>query len=704
MPRALIHSAVLFCLLLVASVPSLAREDLPTVLTGTPAFIPETRIVVGLLTTGLLALALFFALTARRIAKRVVVINRELQQKIIELREAGQTLSQLGAIVESSDDAIIGKTLDGIILSWNRGAERIYGYSPEELIGKSISILVPPDHSDDVTQILDKVRRGERVDHFETVRMRHDGTRIDMSITVSPIKDATGEITGASTIARDITEHKRVPEVLREREQHYQEAVRHSEERYRDLVEHSEALIFTHDLEGKLLSVNRAMVRHMGYERAQELLGRKLNDFLASDVLSLFDAYLDTVVKEGVAYGFMKVLTRSGEERFLEYRNSLRTEGLEEPIVRGIANDVTERVRAERALEKRTKRMHALRATTLEITRERDLKTLLGLITRKAAALVGAVSGAVYLWDDTVKVLLAQTVYSSGEWTRGKSLRLGEEIPGIVAQRREGMIVNDYWTSPYASSLALERAGFTAVIAEPLLDHDRLVGVLTVNNEGTWQSFTEEDRDLLGLLAVEAAVTIDNARLFAALSDSKQRLEELYELGVAMQEHRTLQAGLGLILKGAQTVLGFDRMNILLADPDGTRLRAVASLGVEEPLEQIQVPVGPEGGGIAKAYLERRDIVWEGTGPVPEEWRLTTPYSEIKAFRSRCFAIVPLIVRGVAIGVLGADNKASQKAIPSETIHLLKTFAAQAAITIDDARLYEEVMGRGEGLKRSAPA
>jgi len=130
----------------------------------------------------------------------------------------------------------------------------------------------------------------------------------------------------------------------------------------------------------------------------------------------------------------------------------------------------------------------------------------------------------------------------------------------------------------------------------------------------------------------------------------------------------------------------------------------VASLGVEEPLEQIQVPVGPEGGGIAKAYLERRDIVWEGTGPVPEEWRLTTPYSEIKAFRSRCFAIVPLIVRGVAIGVLGADNKASQKAIPSETIHLLKTFAAQAAITIDDARLYEEVMSRGEGLKRSAPA
>jgi len=693
MPRALIHSAVLFCLLLVASVPSLAREDVTTVLTGTPAFIPETRIVVGLLTTGVLALAVFLALTARRIAKRVVAVNRELQQKMIELRQAGEGLSRLAAIVESSDDAIIGKSLDGTIVSWNPGAERIYGYAPEDLIGKPISVLVPPDHTDEVPQILDKVRRGERVDHFETVRMRHDGTRLDVSLTISPIKDATGKITGASTVARDITERKEAWEALRQ-----------SQERYGDLVEHSEALIFTHDLEGKLLSVNRAMVRHLGYEQAEELVGRKLSDFLASDVLSLFDAYLERLLKEGHAYGFMRALTRSGEERILEYHNSLRTKGLATPIVSGIANDVTERMRAERALEKRTRRMHALRAMSLEITRELDLKILPSLITRKAASLVGAVSGALYLWDETAKVLLTQTVYSSGEWTRGRSLRLGEEIPGIVAQRREGMIVNDYWSSPYASSLALERAGFTAVIAEPLLYHDQLVGVLTVNNEGTWQSFTEEDRDLLGLLAVEAAVAIENARLFSDLSDSKRRLEELYELGVAMQEHRTLQAGLDLILRGAQTVLGFDRMNILLADPDGTRLRAVASLGVEEPLEQIQVPVGPEGGGIAKAFLERKDIVWEGAGPVPEEWRLAHPYSEIKAFRSRCFAIVPLIVRGAAIGVLGADNKASQKAIPSETIHLLKTFAAQAAITIDDARLYEEVMSRGEGLKRSAPA
>jgi len=673
------HAAVQLSLLLVTAAAGLAGEA-PTAPGGTPSWFSGAASAFALLLTGLFALAGFLVLTARRRAKKAVEATRDLHQQILALKRAGETLSRLGSIVESSDDGIIGKTLDGTIASWNPAAERIYGYSAQEMIGRPISVLVPPDRPDELEQILERVRGGERVDHYETVRWRKDGGQIHVSLTVSPIRDATGEITGVSTIARDITERKRAEEALRE-----------SEERYRDLVEHSEDLIFTHDPEGKLLSVNLAFVRLLGYWRAEELIGRNLSDFLASDVLQMFDAYLETLLKERYAQGRMKVLTRDGEERILEYRNSLRTKGLAEPIARGMAHDATERIRAERALVKRIERMHALRAVTLELTRELDLTTLLNLVTQRAAALLGAVSGAVFLWDETAQLLSAQSWYSLGEWTRGKRLRLREEIAGTVAERREGMIVNDYPASPYASSLFLERAGFTAVIAEPLLYHDRLVGVLTINNEGTGQQFTEEDSDLLGLFAAEAAIAIENARLYSALGDSKRRLEELYELGLAMQEERTLQAGLDLILKGVQTVLGFERMNVLLANPEGTRLSAVASLGVEEPLDQIYVPLGPEGGGIAKAFLERRDIVWEGSGPVPEEWRLAHPYSEIKAFRSRCFVIVPLIVRGVAIGVLGADNKFSQKPIPTETLHLLKTFATRAALTIDDARLYEKV-------------
>ena len=128
-------------------------------------------------------------------------------------RERAEELRQvLAAIVESSDDAIIAKTLDGVITSWNRGAERIFGYAAAEIIGRHISVLKPPEHSEDVIQILERIRHGERVNHFETKRCTKDGRIIDVSLSVSPIRDADGKIVGASKVARDITERKRAEE------------------------------------------------------------------------------------------------------------------------------------------------------------------------------------------------------------------------------------------------------------------------------------------------------------------------------------------------------------------------------------------------------------------------------------------------------------------------------------------------------------
>jgi PAS domain S-box-containing protein len=122
----------------------------------------------------------------------------------------------LSAIIESADDAIISKTLEGIITSWNKGAERIFGYTAEEMIGKPVTILIPSDHPDEESSILARLRRGERIEHYETVRVRKDGSLVDISLTVSPIKSPDGKIIGASKIARDITERKRAEEQLRE--------------------------------------------------------------------------------------------------------------------------------------------------------------------------------------------------------------------------------------------------------------------------------------------------------------------------------------------------------------------------------------------------------------------------------------------------------------------------------------------------------
>ena len=119
--------------------------------------------------------------------------------------EAGQ---RLAAIVEFSDDAIVSKDLNGTIASWNKGAERIFGYLAEEVIGKSITILIPSARRDEEPAILDRIRRGERIDHYETIRRRKDGRLIDISLSVSPVRDATGRIIGVSKIARDITDRK----------------------------------------------------------------------------------------------------------------------------------------------------------------------------------------------------------------------------------------------------------------------------------------------------------------------------------------------------------------------------------------------------------------------------------------------------------------------------------------------------------------
>ena len=116
---------------------------------------------------------------------------------------------RLASIVESSDDAIASKDLNGIVITWNKSAERIFGYAAEEIIGKPISILIPPDRENEEPLILDRIRRGERIDHYDTIRRRKDGSLIDVSLTISPIRDEKGQIVGASKIARDITERKR---------------------------------------------------------------------------------------------------------------------------------------------------------------------------------------------------------------------------------------------------------------------------------------------------------------------------------------------------------------------------------------------------------------------------------------------------------------------------------------------------------------
>ena len=150
-----------------------------------------------------------------------LIVKGRRDENMSEPKQAEKITGLLAAIVASSDDAIISKNLDGIVTSWNTSAERIFGYTPEEAIGQHITLIIPAERHAEEADILVRLRRGERVDHFQTVRRRKDGSFLDVSLTISPVRDASGRVIGASKVARDITAQKQAEQALRESEQRF---------------------------------------------------------------------------------------------------------------------------------------------------------------------------------------------------------------------------------------------------------------------------------------------------------------------------------------------------------------------------------------------------------------------------------------------------------------------------------------------------
>ena len=208
--------------------------------------------------------------------------------------------SFLASIVESMDDAVIGKTLDGIIISWNAGAEKIYGYSANEVIGKPISVLIPPDHSDELPQILEKIRLGERVDRYETQRLRKDGRKIHVALTVSPIRNESMKIIGASTISTDITRLVQAKEAQRE-----------SEDKFRILFNSASDAIYIHDLEGHFFEVNQEACDMLGYTR-DELLKMTPKDIDPIEIADQVPGRFEEVLRLGHAIFESSQMRRDG--------------------------------------------------------------------------------------------------------------------------------------------------------------------------------------------------------------------------------------------------------------------------------------------------------------------------------------------------------------------------------------------------------
>ncbi len=263
----------------------------------------------------------------------VLIFRDVTAQRLAERDKANQlhTARLLASIVESSNDAIIRKSLNGTIESWNAAAEQLFGYTAEQAVGQHISIVIPPERLADEDKIIASLKLGKRIQHYETERVRSDGKRIIVSLTISPIKDESGNVVGASKIVRDITAKKRAET---------------DRQMFVTLVENSTDFIGICDLEGVPFFVNRAGLEMVGLESIEEAKRTAVRDFFfPEDQAKLMDEFFPGVLEQG--HGEIEVRFRNfktGEARWMAYKVVALTDSADEPVAFAtVSQDVTER-------------------------------------------------------------------------------------------------------------------------------------------------------------------------------------------------------------------------------------------------------------------------------------------------------------------------------------------------------------------------
>jgi PAS domain S-box-containing protein len=433
-------------------------------------------------------------------------------------------VAQLAAIVESSDDAIISKTLDGVITSWNAAAERLYGYPAAEMIGRSIAIIVPPERPDELPRILERLAQGERIEHFETERVRKDGTRIEVSTTISPIIDGRGRVTGAAAIARDVSERRRMEEALRD-----------SEERYRGIVSHAAVGIARIGRDGRLLDVNPGL---------GEMLGGGRERLVGTTYLELVHA--DDRGRASAAMGALLAGGSDGESLDLRYRragagfswvsvtfSAIRGADDVPRSVVAVALDVTQRRRTEATLRFLAEASESLstlvdyRSTLQKVAR----LAVPGFADWCAVDLLtpdGAIERLAVVHVDPTKVKLAEELQrrypfdAQAPYGAARVLRTGRsERSGEFDEEMLVRAVPD----PELRRVVTE-LGLRSYLCVPLRVKDRTLGVISFIAAESARRYDDADLELAEDLAHRAAIAIENARLYQELRESDRRKDE----------------------------------------------------------------------------------------------------------------------------------------------------------------------------------
>ncbi|MEI6293569.1 MAG: PAS domain S-box protein [Methanomicrobiales archaeon] len=452
----------------------------------------------------------------------------ELAHKIklaVSLKKAERKLSDLASIVENSDDAIIGKSLDGIITSWNAGAEKIYGYSASEVIGKSISILIPAEKEDDLKEILQKVRSGEPVFHYETKRKRKDGRSIDVSLTASPIKDQNGSIIGVSTIGRDITRQKIAEEELKiayevledrvnqrtadlyaanmqlqleiETRKKIESALHESEEGFRTLIEKAPEAILLFDVtQDRYIEANEKAEQLFGCSR-QQLLDYCPQQFYSPDQ---FDGLpiresVNEHRKQALAGDELlferRIRNARGEDRVFEVR-LVHLPSPNKKLIRSSFVDITERKKTEVVLQRQSQTLSILNDIITAANSSDDLPQLLNRIMEVSLHLLDFDAGGIYLVNRSKRT--ADVVHS-----KNLPLEFLAEIQTVPIDKSpyDSIFIRNepIFTENYAkiNPVLSKRYGFHSAAVIPLLAKGEAIGAMNITSMRR-HAITEEEK------------------------------------------------------------------------------------------------------------------------------------------------------------------------------------------------------------------
>jgi PAS domain S-box len=442
-------------------------------------------------------------------------------QDVTERRRADEARLRLAAVVESSEDAILTKTLDGIISSWNEGARRMFGYTAEEAIGKPVTILMPADFVNEEPAILERLRRGERIEHYETVRRRKDGTLMDISLTVSPIRDSNGRIVGGSKIARDITERKRA-----------EAALQRSAEAFRQLADSMPQIVWTARADGTIDYFNRRWYEFTGTEpkEGDPAWDRMVHPEDMPRCLTLWEESVRTGQPYQIEYRFRN---QAGEYRWhLGRAVAVRNAAGEMVRWYGSATDIHEQRLTAEALREEYLVVEQLNAVSRALATELDLRKVVQIVTDAATRITRAQFGA-FVFNRPEGQGDAYTLYTQGgaaeatfeAFSVSRSSPLFEEMfDGVVRLadvrkdpkgRGEELRAVVRRERPVASYLALPVRSRGGEVLGGLFFGHELAGV-----------FTERDERMMVAMAAQAAAAMDTARLYEAELHARNAAEQ----------------------------------------------------------------------------------------------------------------------------------------------------------------------------------